>query len=95
MKKRGRGRPVKCNHEQKRHVAALVRKHGLQGAMAVLKGEAESFNPQVTAKLLAGCTLTMPTIRKYATAYGVPALKRGRKPGSKNVEAPVELKKAA
>jgi hypothetical protein len=69
----GRGRPVKCDEATQAKVTEAVKTYGLTGAKAALEAK--------------GLVLTLPTIRKYATAGGVGALKRGRKPA--------ELKKAA
>jgi hypothetical protein len=77
---RGRGRPVKCNPNTRRHVAKLVKENGLTKAKSMLADE--------------GLILTLPTIRKYATAGGVGALKRGR-PAVEKTEAPAAETKAA
>jgi len=62
-KKRGRGRPPVFTGNQKRHIVAVVRKHGLTGAKQALAEE--------------GVSITLPTLGKFAKEAGI-ELQRGR-----------------
>ena len=72
--KRGRGRPKKFNGTQSRHIASLVKQHGLTGAKNVLESGDRNTNlfPNPV-------TVTLPTIRSIANAAGIGELQRGRR----------------
>lgn len=75
------GRPQMFNGRQRRHVATLVRKHGLTGALKVLSaspGTAEA-KERSDALFPEPVSPTLPTLSRYAAEYGV-EVKRGRRP---------------
>jgi transposase len=63
MAKRGRGRPVVFKGHEKRHILAVIRKHGLTNGRAVLAKEKVS--------------ISLPTLGKFAAEAGI-ELSRGR-----------------
>lgn len=61
--KRGRGRPAVFTGNVKRHIVAVIRKHGLTGGRVVLADE--------------GTNISLPTLGKFAAEAGI-ELHRGR-----------------
>lgn len=61
--KRGRGRPAVFTGNVKRHIVAVIRKHGLTGGRVVLAEE--------------GTSISLPTLGKFAAEAGI-ELHRGR-----------------
>jgi outer membrane biosynthesis protein TonB len=61
--KRGRGRPAVFTGNVKKHIVAVIRKHGLTGGRVVLAEE--------------GTSISLPTLGKFAAEAGI-ELHRGR-----------------
>ncbi len=87
MKKRERGRPAVYKGNVKRHIVALVRKHGASKARAILSAsEGELVSLRSEKMVPKPLNISMPTLLKYAKEAGV-VLHRGR-PKLTNITAP-------
>ena len=75
-----RGRPVACNAKQRRHVAALVKKHTASKTAEILAAKKGTADAELRSVKLfpVPVSLSVPTLCTYAKEYGV-ELHRGRR----------------
>ena len=95
--KRGPGRPAVYTGVTRRGIVNAIKKHGLTGAMKLLKEK--GVPPKVGAKAEPLPKISMPTLSKFAKEEGI-KLQRGRpkaqpepvkpKKGKKKAQKPVE-----